>query len=66
MTSSAGFARNDRLVAAYPMLKVLYVSGYNDEMISRHGVLEEGTNFLPKPFTGDALAQKVREVLSTP
>ena len=56
----------DQLLIAHPTLKVLYVSGYTDDMISRHGVLEEGTNFLPKPFTGDALALKVRELLGTP
>jgi DNA-binding NtrC family response regulator len=44
-------------------MKVLYISGYSDEAIARHGVLDPGTAFLQKPFTPDRLASKVREVL---
>jgi CheY-like chemotaxis protein len=43
--------------------KVLYMSGYTDSAITHHGVLEEGINYLQKPFTVDGLARKVREVL---
>jgi PAS domain S-box-containing protein len=44
-------------------LKVLYISGYTDDSIFRHGVLEGGMAFLQKPFNLKALAEKVREVL---
>ena len=54
-----------RLDARWPGLKVLYLSGYTDEAIVRHGVLEPGVAFLQKPFTPEGLAQKVREVLDS-
>jgi signal transduction histidine kinase/ActR/RegA family two-component response regulator len=53
----------DRLAVDYPALEVLYLSGYTDDAIERHGVLEAGVELLPKPFTPDTLARRVREVL---
>ena len=52
-----------RLAVARPEMRVLYMSGYTDQTIVRHGVLEDGTNFIQKPFSPDALARKAREVL---
>jgi CheY-like chemotaxis protein len=46
--------------------RTLYMSGYTDEAISKHGVLEPGLAFIYKPFTADGLAAKLREVLEGP
>jgi CheY-like chemotaxis protein len=46
-----------------PGLRVIYMSGYTDNVIARHGVLEQDEHFLQKPFSITALAAKVREVL---
>jgi two-component system cell cycle sensor histidine kinase/response regulator CckA len=42
---------------------VLYVSGYTDDTITRHGQLAPGIEFLQKPFTADALKKRVRQIL---
>jgi signal transduction histidine kinase/ActR/RegA family two-component response regulator len=61
-----GMSGNDMskiLLESQPDMPVLYMSGYTDEAIVQHGVLEAGINFLQKPFSPGALALKVREVL---
>jgi PAS domain S-box-containing protein len=56
----------ENLSQLHPALKVLYMSGYTDDAVVRHGILSDGMPFLQKPFTPDMLAQKVREVLDLP
>jgi PAS domain S-box-containing protein len=53
----------ERLSALRPGLKILYLSGYTDDAVVRHGVREAQTAFLQKPFTPGKLAAKIREVL---
>jgi two-component system, cell cycle sensor histidine kinase and response regulator CckA len=49
-----------------PAVKVLFISGYTEDTLTRHGAGAAGLAFLPKPFTTQALAAKVREVLDGP
>ena len=52
-----------QLMKLRPGLAVLFMSGYTDDAIAKHGVLEPGIAFLQKPFTPFSLARKVRELL---
>jgi CheY-like chemotaxis protein len=53
----------ERLARVSPSMRILFMSGYSDEAVYRHGVISPNAAFLEKPFTDRTLAQKVREVL---
>jgi len=55
----------ERLVSTRPEMKVLYMSGYTDDAVLQHGILESNVAYLQKPITRDALTRKVREVLDS-
>jgi signal transduction histidine kinase/CheY-like chemotaxis protein len=50
----------DQLLLTHPQLRVVYMSGYTDDALSDHGVLESGTAFVEKPFTSEVLVSKLR------
>jgi PAS domain S-box-containing protein len=63
MPGMNGRVLGERLLSKYGRMKILYISGYTDSFIAGHGVLEQGSFLLHKPFTEEALVQKVCEVL---
>jgi len=63
MPIMGGKAMSESMKSKYPGLKVLFTSGYAEEPIAHHGILERGIRFLPKPYTPVSLAHKVRESL---
>lgn len=65
MPGMSGRELSRRMAECRPKTKCLFISGYTADIISSQGVLEEGYSFLPKPFTRDSLAAKVRELLGT-
>jgi two-component system, cell cycle sensor histidine kinase and response regulator CckA len=65
MPETSGKEVADRLRTLRPEIKVLFMSGYTDEAIVHHGVLDAKVEFIQKPFTPVALARKVREVIDS-
>jgi signal transduction histidine kinase/ActR/RegA family two-component response regulator len=63
MPEMSGPRLAEQLTMKRPQLKVLYMSGYTDDAIVHHGVLELGAAFLQKPITVETLSRKVREIL---
>jgi YesN/AraC family two-component response regulator len=54
-----------RIQALFPDLKVVFISGYLDDIIGNQGILEPGIQFIQKPIKIEALAQKIRETLDS-
>jgi PAS domain S-box-containing protein len=63
MPGASGPELRRQLVERQPALKVIYMSGYTEDTIAQHGVLEPGIAFVHKPFTSETLGRKIREVL---
>ena len=63
MPGMSGRQLADRLLSLRPEVKVLYMSGYTDDAIVHHGVLDPGIAYIQKPFAPDAFASKVRQIL---
>ncbi|MBN2322914.1 MAG: PAS domain S-box protein [Spirochaetes bacterium] len=63
MPGMNGRELSEKLIDRFPGMRVLFMSGYTDDAIIRHGVLEKGMPFIQKPFSSRGIARKVREVM---
>ena len=63
MPGMSGRELADHLAPRAPEMSVIFMSGYTDDVIMRHRILNEETAFIEKPFTPDNFVRKIREVL---
>ena len=63
MPGISGRVLADQMAKQRSKMRIVYTSGYTGQTVGALGVLDEGSHFLPKPFTREALARKVREAL---
>jgi two-component system, cell cycle sensor histidine kinase and response regulator CckA len=66
MPGGSGMELTNELLELQPSLKVIYMSGFTEDFIAHHGVLDPGMAFLAKPFTSHSLGLKIREALERP
>jgi CheY-like chemotaxis protein len=66
MPQMSGKELHDQIKDQLPQTRVLLMSGYTDDALAHHGILDDGLSFLEKPFSPARLARKVREVLDLP
>ena len=66
MPQMSGKELYDQIKDQLPHIKVMLISGYTDDALAHHGVLDENLSFLEKPFSPAKLAKKVREILDAP
>ena len=66
MPAMGGRELVEQLRLTHPETRILYTSGYTDDAVIRHGLLDPRVAFLEKPFVPRALAQKIRQVLDAP
>jgi DNA-binding response OmpR family regulator len=55
-----------RILPARPQMKVIFMSGYAEDAIVQHGILDAGMHFVQKPFRPSELSRRIREVLDPP
>ena len=63
MSGMNGRELYEQVSAIRPGLKVIYMSGHTENAIAHHGVLDSGIAFIQKPFSTEAILQKIRQVL---